>query len=81
MALDSARGIVIFGTSETGGRIGRAGTGETSGTGETGETGREFWIVNFELGTSCKLAPAGGKEGFDNDTNTNNLAEKFNTCN
>jgi len=33
---------------------------------------------NFELGTSCKLAPAGG---FDNDTNTNNLAEKFNTCN
>ena len=21
----------------------------------------EFWIMNFELGTSCKLAPAGGK--------------------
>ena len=37
--------------------------------------------MNFELGTSCKLTPAGGKEGFDNDTNTNNLAEKFNTCN
>ena len=62
-------------TSETGGRIGRAGTGETSGT------GREFLNMNFELGISCKLALVGGEEGFDNDTNTNNLAEKFNTCN
>ena len=37
--------------------------------------------MNFELGTSCKLATVRGKEGFDNDTNTNNLAEKINTCN
>ena len=52
------------GTSGTGervekaGRIGTSGTGETSGT---GGTGRELWILNFELGTSSKLAPAGGK--------------------
>ena len=35
MALDSARGIVNFGTS---GRAGRIGTGETGGTSGTGET-------------------------------------------
>ena len=49
MALDSARGILNFGTRGTGGRvekagrIGRAGTSETGGrigTGETSETGR-----------------------------------------
>ena len=51
MALDSARGIMNCGT---GGRIEKAGTDETSGT------GREFLNMNFELGTSCKLAPAGG---------------------
>ena len=48
MALDSARGIMDFGTSGTGGtsekagrigRIGRIRTGETSGTGGTSETG------------------------------------------
>ena len=70
-----------FGTSGTGGRIEKAGRIGTSGTGETSGTGREFLNMNFELGISCKLALVGGKEGFDNDTNTNNLAEKFNTCN
>ena len=29
----------------------------------------------------ARLIHPDGKEGFDNDTNTNNLAEKFNTCN
>jgi len=32
-------------------------------------------------GQAASLRQRGGKEGFDNDTNTNNLAEKFNTCN
>jgi len=41
---------------ETGGRIEKAGTGRTSGTGER--------IVNFELGTSYKLAPARGNGTF-----------------
>ena len=30
-------------------------------TGGASGTGREFWILNFELGTSYKLAPAGKK--------------------
>ena len=42
MALDSARGILNFGTRGTGGRIGTGETSETgrmSGTGGTSETG------------------------------------------
>ena len=39
-----------FGTSGTGGRIEKAG-----------RIGREFLNMNFELGTSCKLALAGDK--------------------
>ena len=31
-------------------------------TGGASGTGREFWILNFELGTSYKLAPAGEKK-------------------
>ena len=44
------------GTGETGETSGTGETGETSGTGETGETSGTG--ENFELGTSCKLAPA-----------------------
>jgi len=40
------------------GRVGQVGL--------VGQMGRER-IVNFELGTSCKLAPA-GREIFDNKT-------------
>ena len=48
------------GTSGTGERVEKAGRVGTGGTSETNGTGER--IVNFELGTSCKLAPAGGNE-------------------
>ena len=45
------------GTGGTGERVEKAGrAGRASRTGDCG-TGREF--LNSELGTSCKLAPAG----------------------
>ena len=51
-----------YGTCGSGSRTGDCGTGgsasRTGDCGSNGSNGRR--IVNFELGTSCKLAPAWG---------------------
>ena len=54
------------------GGLGQVGWVRQVGQGEN----YEFWI-----GHKLQACASGGEEGFDNDTNTNNLAEKFNTCN
>ena len=48
-----------FGTSGRNEKAKRAGRGETGRTGETGGTSGTGERENCELGTSCKLAPAG----------------------